>query len=211
MATNSYDFLARNYTRVKELAVAAQESRDEKLIALRVLASEMLEACDAYLEAHKAVLTLKRRLPQEKEEAEDTFEILAKYYEQILPLAKMKVNFMGYAVSSYTTDDDFLRSVENLEMALTACEKETWVRELLPQLSEKYDRAIKEYADTIQIRRDIQKAQQKRAKIVREVRDVFLPFRRTIRAVYGKSSKEYRSILDQEYRNPGENEGPTTE
>lgn len=118
-------------------------------------------------------------------------------------MARQKTNFEGLAPTTYATDDDFLRSVEYLEMILTEKEGEAWAGELLPQLSDKYDAAIKEFADTIAIRRDLQKAQEERAITAEETRDALVIFRRVVRAVFGKTSKEYRSILDQEYRGSG--------
>lgn len=62
------------------------------------------------------------------------------------------------------------------------------------------DAAAKEYSEAVEAGRALQKAQARRAKVADEGREILVPFRRCVRGTFGSTSKEYRDLLDRQYR-----------
>lgn len=200
MAVQPYDHVERQYRRTEEIGDQALAAPAGEKVGLKALTPEMKAAKQDFDGAQAGVRAAARVAFQEKDESETATGALRGVYSEILPMAALKVGFAGKAPTEYATDDDFFSEVEQLEMALQAHASEPWAGAPLAQVTAAADAAAKEYAESVEARRALQKAQAHRAEVVSQTRPVFVAFRRCVRATFGTSSKEYRDLLDKQYQ-----------
>ncbi|MBI4702783.1 MAG: hypothetical protein HY744_16815 [Deltaproteobacteria bacterium] len=94
-----------------------------------------------------------------------------------------------------------------MEQALEAAGEQQWAKTALGQLAPAVDGAAKEYTEQVAAGRALQKAQAARGRASDEAREILVPFRKAVRASFGRTSKEYRDLRDRR-RGPGGDEPP---
>ena len=73
---------------------------------------------------------------------------------------------------------------------------ESWAATLLATFQPLVDKASKEQLEAAGALKTLQKAQTAREQAEVTARPVFVRFRRAVRATFGRSSREYRDLLD---------------
>lgn len=200
MAAQPFDHIDRQMKRAGEIADEAMAAPEGERTGLKGLSPEMLAEVESWGAVQKLVKAQERAEVREGEEAVTAMVALKSLYEELLPLAQHKAGFDGSAPSEYSTDDDFTTAEEEMEEVFRENAEQKWASEPLAKLTEVGDAAAKEYAEAVSAGRALQKAQAKRAKIAEEGRSILVPFRRCVRGTFGASSKEYRDLLDRQYR-----------
>jgi hypothetical protein len=85
---------------------------------------------------------------------------------------------------------------EAVEDVLEGHQAETWAAPLLDALASALEAAIRESAEGSAGLKGAQKAQLERDRAMAALRPTFVSFRRTVRIAFGRSSREYRELLD---------------
>jgi hypothetical protein len=187
-------------SRGKEIAQAALAAPESEQVGLKILAPGFLSVADAYLIADAHVADLVRDLAKEAKESDRALVRLEKSYDEFLPVARHKADFDAPAASQYATSDDFIAGAEALEDVFEQFKGEPWAQAALSSLSGLIDETAKEYSEQVAMQRQLQKAEQRRAKAAVEARAELLPFRQVVRATFGPTSKEYRDLKDRQGR-----------
>jgi hypothetical protein len=204
MSDQSYEHTDRQVGRAIPLAQTALAAPAGEVVALKALAPEVLTTAAAYQTAKVTLLTLERATAKETEEALAAQAPLAKAYDEAVGVVTAKVAGTSFAAAStFGTVDDFFIAAEDLEGVLEEHQAEAWAKPLLDRIAPLCDAAAKEQKEATEAGKAAQKARQHRAQAATTFRDALVPFRRVVRATYGRSSKEYRSLLDRQSRGSG--------
>jgi hypothetical protein len=99
---------------------------------------------------------------------------------------------------TFATPDDFFHSAEDLERQLEANAAEPWAPPLLAHFQPILDTAITEQQQASDALKAVQAAQLKREQVEGSARPLFVRFRRAVRSVFGRSSRQFRELLDKQ-------------
>ncbi|MBI4706075.1 MAG: hypothetical protein HY744_33695 [Deltaproteobacteria bacterium] len=199
MSAQPIDHTVRQLLRADEIAKKALDAAEGELVGLKGLAPEMRAAAAAFASANELVRSMERALAKETAEGESAVRSLAVVYDELLALATRKAGFSGGAADSFATHDDFIAVAESMEQAFEAAGGEQWAKAALGKLAPAVDATAKEYTEQVAAGRALQKAQAQRARAADEAREILVPFRKAVRASFGRSSKEYRDLRDRRY------------
>lgn len=200
MAAQPYDHIDRQMRRSDEIGDQAVAAPEGEMLGLKALAAEIKAARQSWDAVQAMVSSQGRVAAKEGDEASSSMATLRKLFAELAPVLALKAGFQGDALSDLATDDDFFVAVEEMEQVLEEHQGEDWADSMLPKLSALVDAAAKEFTESVEAGRALQKAQAKRAEVAAQTREVFVPFRRCVRGTFGASSKEYRDLLDKRYR-----------
>ncbi|MBN1774653.1 MAG: hypothetical protein JXB32_25555, partial [Deltaproteobacteria bacterium] len=103
-----------------------------------------------------------------------------------------------------------LNYAEDLEDVLDERQSEAWAKPMFDQMVGLLDAAVKEQTEASTAMQTLQKLQAARRLAAVEARPTFVQFRRVVRATFGRSSREYRSLLDRHGIAPEEDVVPPT-
>lgn len=168
---------------------------------LKTIATEMVSQAVAVSAAIASVQAAEKSCAKEVREALDAMEPLAKAFDQARLLGD-RIGSSYPAASTYPTPDDLIRDAEQLEADLEAKKAEPWAASMLAILQPAVDKAAKESTEANAALKALQKMQTNREQILGVARPVFVNFRRAVRATFGRTSREYRELLDRRGSSP---------
>lgn len=185
----------RQMGRARNTAEVVIAAPDGQYHLLKTIAPDMKSQSEAVAAAIAATLVAEKSSAKEVRESLETLAPLAKVFDQARLLGD-KGGFSYPAASTYATPDDLLRDAEQLEADLEAKKAEPWAASMLALLQPAVDKAAKESSEANAALKALQKAQMTRDQAIGVARPVFVNFRRAVRATFGRSSREYRELLD---------------
>jgi hypothetical protein len=130
-----------------------------------------------------------------------TLEPAGRLYDEVRMVANAKLGAVYAGSCSFTTPDDLLTACQELRDRLALEQGAAWVGPLLKALGACAERALEALLSARAALKALQKAQQAREAAARALRPIFVWFRRLVRSVFGRSSREYRELLDRRSRN----------
>ncbi len=199
MASQSFEFTARQVGRARATAEAALAAPDGEKVAIKVLARDLLALCDSYDAAARAVTLAERATDKEVSEGDAAIQALRTLYDQAREVVDLKTGVSYESAASFNTPDDFLNAAEDLEGTLETADP-SWASPLLASISAAVEAATKEYGEASAARKALQKAVIEREQAEGTLRPVLVRFRRVVRTTFGSRSREYRELLDRRSR-----------
>jgi hypothetical protein len=206
MSGQSIAHIRRQFARAKHTAQLALAAPAGEQAAVRALASELLAQCTAIDAVDAGVRAAQEGSAKEVREAMQALKPLAKAYDQACVVLNSKLGLVHGAASTLATPDDLLHSAEEVEKELEHRKQETWALELLGSLQPVLEAAIREQTEANEALKALQKAQIAREQAEGAARPVFVRFRRTVRVTFGRTSREYRELLDRRGGEPAEDD-----
>ncbi|MBI2569944.1 MAG: hypothetical protein HYV63_23310 [Candidatus Schekmanbacteria bacterium] len=92
-----------------------------------------------------------------------------------------------------------MASAEKLEDAFAPHQGGAWGSSAAARLDPLLDDAAREYAEQVHAYRALQKAETDRARAADEARRELVSFRRVVRVIFGRKSREYRDLADRRH------------
>ena len=201
MPNQSIIHTKRQTSRAKATARAALEAPAEQWVALKCMAADFLDSAAVFESADAQVRELESRATERDHVAAETLEPAACLYDEVRMVANAKLGAAYAGASTFTTPDDLLTACQELRDRLALEQGAAWVGPLLKALGACAQRALEALLGARAAVKALQKAQHAREDAARALRPIFVCFRRLVRCVFGRSSREYRELLDRRSRN----------
>jgi hypothetical protein len=208
MGTQSLTHTRRQLGRARITANAALAAPEGRQVALKVVAPDMLAQCDAYDAADAAVKGAEAASAKETREALAAIKPATEAYESVIHAVAAKSGSRYAAASTFSTPDDFFHVAEDVESELEANAAQSWAQALLAHFQPILDAAMTEQHQASDALKALQTARVKREQAEGAARPVFLRFRRLVRGEFGRSSRQYRELLDKHGRANEDEEPP---
>lgn len=173
-------------------------------LALRALAPTFLASYGEFNTADTRATKAGVDTAKEVGEGEAALAKLRTIFDQTKEVVAAHTGISYEAASAYGAPEDLMNAAEEMEDLMTAGSE--WAGPLLEVFSATVDEAGKEHGEASQARKAQQKAQLEREQAAGRARPVFVRFRRSVRAAFGSSSREYRELLDRRGRSDGPEE-----
>lgn len=187
-----------NFNRMDRLAnrVIRLVSRKDQHKLIGIVGEKTTITANEYLNSQKAVQQAESKTNKEMNESYPVMEMLGKEYDRARIAIKNKASneAIGAVASEYKTPDDLLNASEKLEEILLTYKNEKWAQDVIETLSPIIDSATKEWTEAIEAGDELQKIKNNRRLCARRFLDELIQFRRAVRSIYGKTSREYRSL-----------------
>lgn len=199
MGVQSQDITNRQYVRTEEIAAKAGADTSPDTAALRAILPAILAAIANWKERAAGVKEAARKAQEEGAQAIAALKPLGELYDRTREVVMLKVPAERFpAASTLVVPTDFLAKAEDLEDILDRHREEPWAKELFELMVPTLDTAVKEMSEGTEALNALQKAQAEMREAAAAARPLFVRFRRIVRATYGRSSREYRSLLDRQ-------------
>jgi hypothetical protein len=193
----SNEISQRQFTRVDEIIVKATATGPGEYVAIKALCPDMSAKSVTWKTADASVKAQERVTAKEIDEAVTASKPLRSFYDQVREVVMAKVPGQTYpAAVALKTPTDLLNYSEDVEDVLDERQSETWAKGLFDKMVVLLDAAVKEQNEASAAMQTLQKLQAARRLAAVEARPTFVQFRRVVRATFGRSSREYRSLLD---------------
>lgn len=196
----------RQMSRSQMTAEEASKAPPTEHVAVKAIAPDLAAHYAAIVAANAAVAAAEKASGKEVRESLGAMEPLAKVFDELRLLGE-KLGTLYPAASQFRTPDDLIHAAEQLESDLELKKEEQWAAAGLAALGPVVDNAIKESTEANAALKALQKAQTARDQALGVARPVFVNFRRAVRASFGRSSRQYRELLDRR-GGPEEDEDP---
>ena len=200
MANQSIIHTKRQIHRARQTASAALAAQGNPWVSLQCVANDFLASAGLFEHADAEVRRLEATVKATVAASQDTLAPLAQAYEEVRTVANAKLGAGHPGKASFGTPDDLVIAAQELREQLALCEAGGWTEPLCRVLNEAATRAVEARAEATALRKELQKAQQEREAAACAMRPVFVCFRRLVRCVFGRSSREYRELLDRRAR-----------
>ncbi|MBN2191984.1 MAG: hypothetical protein JW751_04150 [Polyangiaceae bacterium] len=196
MASQNLEHIRRQIRRARGTVSMALSNPRPETASLVSLAPAFTEAAAAFERADAAVRGAQSASAKETAEALAALRPLAQQYDGVRSILAAKLGTPYRAASAYATPDDLITVCEAIEDELEARQAEPWTTPLLVALGPVLDAAVKEQLEGNAAMKALQKAQADREQAAGTLRPVFVSVRRSVRAAFGRSSREYRELRD---------------
>jgi len=209
--TQSNQITQRQFARVDEIVAKADATPPGEYVALKALCPDMTARSVTFRTADSAVKAQERVVKKELDEAIAASKPLRSFYDQAREAVMAKAPGQTFPASVVLrTPTDLLNYSEDLEDVLDERQSETWAKPMFDKMVGLLDAAVKEQTEASTAMQTLQKLQAARRLAAVEARPTFVQFRRVVRATFGRSSREYRSLLDRQGIAPEEDVVPPT-
>ena len=193
----SFEITQRQFVRAEASATAAAATPPTEQVALKAVLPEVMAHCQSFKVADSAVKSQERVTAKEVDEAVRASKPLRSFYDQTREVLMAKVPGQTYPASvTLKTPDDAINACEDVEDVLEERQGESWAKPLFDKMVPLLDSAVREQAEASVAMQTLQKVKAQRKAVALGARPTFVHFRRVVRATFGRTSKEYRSLLD---------------
>jgi hypothetical protein len=196
MPAQSITHTRRQLGRAEITAKAALAAPAKEQLALKALAPGMLAQCAAYDATDTAVRAAELSANKESRESLAALAPLRKIYEEARVAVAARGGTKYAAPTTFSTPDDFLHAVEDMEDELSHATDDPWSVNLVAILTPLIESAVKERLEANDAQKALQQAQLARDQAEGMMRPVLVQFRRAVRATFGSSAKAHLELRD---------------
>jgi hypothetical protein len=191
MSEINFDHMERDGLRAK--ALAQQPNQDPILAAA---APKLVDSVDRYVAVHHRLIATETSMKTEQRRSSSVFKALGQIYDRVRAAIMIGTSEdpMGMAASHFATPDDLLKGSMLIKETLDKYADMDWAQKLIDVFAPALEQAQSIWLNWTAAQAALQKLQAERRQNADSLNALMVGFRKLVKSVYGKTSKEYHSI-----------------